>query len=270
MSDTILHSTDPSTIATEQNRPEPGMGNKASMGSNCSTSSTIADALDATPASTKPSSSRLLALPTEIRREILRLALPFSCANKYRDGEFYWHLGSTAVLRSCHQLHVEGTSIMYSLNPLNLSILVGKLALFIKYITPGMVKTIGQDGLEQHEHKVAADEQFGLSKRIPPTELGKANITFMQHWSVDIHAFDSPKNQLPTYVRALQARVAEAAMKYLCQARRLRKVTVRWTRHCVPGNSLLCHEDMATILESLTDLGVPIEEFFDEVPFDTT
>ena len=138
MSDTIIQGTHQSTAQTEQNRAEShseDAPSKAAMDLGCSTGSTTADALHDTTSSTDPSSSRLLTLPWEIRQEILQLALPHPDADWIDCGEPLWYLGSTDVLRTCQQLHVEGTTLLYSVNPLWM-VISAELALEDQLVDP--------------------------------------------------------------------------------------------------------------------------------------
>lgn len=57
---------------------------------------------------------RLLELPLENRQQSLHIVLPQTFIHPSRGP--LWELGSTALFRTCQQLHVEGTSILYSTN----------------------------------------------------------------------------------------------------------------------------------------------------------
>lgn len=121
MSETIIHDIHESIAQTEQHRAKShseDATSKTAMDPGCSTVSTTADALHDTTSSRDPSSSRLLTLPWEIRQKILQLALPYTDPDWFDNGEPLWYLGSTDVLRTCQQLHVEGTTVFYFLNPL--------------------------------------------------------------------------------------------------------------------------------------------------------
>lgn len=244
----------------------------------CSTVSTTADALRNTTLSTNPSSSRLLTLPWEIRQEILKLALPYIFEDWNEDDEPVWCLGSTDVLRTCQQLHVEGTTVLYSLNHLCLVIstdISPENKCIDPYLSFSCLKRCPNclDDDKSRE-KCRSDQTHAvefLDRRLSPESLGMANIILARDWMLEIH--EDTDNEVWVdddgslhglwNAEKTQDLVNEVVERYLSQARRLRKVTVVWywdfDEYAAHPKCVGFRE---ATLKSLKDLGVSIKEIF--------
>ena len=247
----------------------------------CSTGSTTADALHDTTSSTDPSSSRLLTLPWEIRQEILQRALPYSSyAGDIESHGVYWCLRSTNVLRTCRQLHVEGTTVLYSLNSFHLVIwteLPAEYQLEEPFLGFYVWKDCPKCGKEDPIcEDCLSDPKLGSPRRqMSPERLGMANIMLVRDWvlEIDINVdYDILQNYYSCLFEAPRAEeikdlVRQVAKTYLSQVRRLRKLRVLWS---LSFHKVAAHPDCVKFREEaiqrLKGLGVPIEEILDPEP----
>ena len=235
-------------------------------------SSTLSTTVKNAPLNANPSSPRLLTLPWEIRQQILQRALPSSFI--LCEKEVYWHLGCTDILRTCHQLHVEGTKVLYSLNPFCL-VIPTSLEHHSTELFFGFWGCIHRQEFIKVDRSCEAQciwvERCTYSKLLPG-RLGMANTMLVRDWllKIDIDADrelhqDSHGNLygLPK-AEEIQDLVNQVTETYLSQVRLLRKVTVVWV---YPYRGYAAHPEcvkfMEEVIKPLKGLGVPIEEIVD-------
>ena len=122
---------------------------------------------------------RLLDLPPENRRQILGLVMPYTIYKKFW-GAHWWISGNTALLRTCQQLHSEGSSILYSTNTFAIELSLDRCPQFIKWSSRHgtrefpMLSCFRRNDL-QRIRKI----ELGISSFDVDIGLGKYNITNM-------------------------------------------------------------------------------------------
>ena len=113
--------------------------------------------------------SPLLFIAPEIRTMILKLALLFTYTDE--NGENVWQLGSTALLRTCRQLHAEGTQILYA-NPFNFTLDTAiSDTIYIRYI---------------HSVYKSGKERSILKNEVSLASMAPRNVALMRHWIIEI------------------------------------------------------------------------------------
>lgn len=180
---------------------------------------------------------------------ILELGLPSTYTDE--NGENVWQLGSTSLLRTCRQLHAEGTSILYA-NPFNFTLDTGiSDTIYIRYVHSGYKSRKGWSILE---------------KKVPLASMAPRNVALMRHWVMEIMGWGKfPNVRFWWFRREVEfiwwfaERVEEVLKGPLQQIKGVKKVTVKWIGEC-PGSEIVKHRYRAWILLPFELNRIAIEE----------
>lgn len=212
---------------------------------------------------------RLFNIPFEIRRLILEFALPYA-TNDAQFG-YVWYLGSTSVLQTCHQLHYEGTRVMYSANPL-ISILdidKSQNLLCARYLHPSSKPFPEYEDLVDCSFNHCRDILNWTriyERKVSPETLGARNMALMRHWVLEIVGCNDLVGEMrygtwdvARLTEMIRVLVQEAVMGLLSRAEKICKVTVQW-KGTAPDSYTNRLENQKRILEPLRLLGISVEE----------
>ena len=201
--------------------------------------------------------------------------MPYSITDSW--DETYWFSGSTEVLRTCHQLHSEERTLLYSLNPFYLIIhprasttggfedQYDDVSLHFQQwnvVCPNCKDD--DDSWEACWKNGTHPSRWLLDTLFPLKRLEKADVISVRDWVLKIYGHkDSLSDAIDTSdLREIQDYVSHVAEKYLSQGRRLRKVTVLWGDYLLDGEEsdpeYMGSREAA--VKPLKSLGVPIEE----------
>ena len=193
--------------------------------------------------------SPFLFIAPEIRNMILKWALPSTYTDE--NGENVWQLGGTSLLRTCRQLHAEGTSILYA-NPFNFTLDTAiSDTIYIRYI---------------HSMYKSGKEWSILKKKVSLANMAPRNVALMRHWIMDIvgwgysphHSYWWLKREVD-FIWWFAEHVEEALKGPLQQIKGVKKVTVKWKGEC-PGSEIVKLRYRAWILLPFELNRVAIEE----------
>ena len=133
----------------------------------CPTESGIDNAvIDAQTRCAAPRHSRLLALPVEVRSQIIHLILPYSCPDEIYG--YIWHFGSTSILRTCHQLHEEGTTVLYSSNTFQVRVAPGEQSDGVRLASITVVSVLTVDFSSGFTTTLGMGSRFSAVSSSPP------------------------------------------------------------------------------------------------------
>lgn len=209
-----------------------------------------------------PQPSYLLALPIELRLRILHFALPYSRPDDiYR---YIWHFASTSILRTCHQLHEEGTTVLYSSNTFQIQVLPGKQLNKVRSASTGVVSVLTVDfKLWFYEHYWDLVPTYRCF--LEPIPMRLEDLRLIRRWEIHIsriYPYMKTKDCYDPFKVALvvQDHVLSLLNGILQGIQDSRKVRVRWS-----GAACEVHSDKhrETILKPLRDKGTEVEEVFD-------
>ncbi|MCJ1387228.1 hypothetical protein MMC18_000068 [Xylographa bjoerkii] len=129
-----------------------------------------------------PPTSRLLALPAELRAQILSHLLPRSLPTPHHPGASpsaspppVWLRGTTAILATCRLLHAEGLPFLYSHNTFALDVVWDCCTFAYRYISRSATA-----------HPLIAPRTMAF-----PDDLAPRNVALMRKFHVRVHHVDS-------------------------------------------------------------------------------
>ncbi|MCJ1315832.1 hypothetical protein MMC15_001152 [Xylographa vitiligo] len=126
------------------------------------------------PSSSRPP-NRLLALPPELRAQILRYLLPRSLSATHLSDPPVWLRGTTAILATCRLLHAQGLPLLYSHNVFALNVVWDCCTFAYRYFS----------------HSSAAHPLIAPRTMAFPDDLAPRNVALMRKFQIRVHHVDS-------------------------------------------------------------------------------
>lgn len=206
-----------------------------------------------------PQPSRLLALPIELRRQILHLVLPFG-RHRGLNGSL-WHLGDTSLLRTCHQLHEEGTFVLYSSNIFQLRVRPGDY-------TPVVTSRVDLAPIEKFSLWFFSQPRTDihiLREFFEPLPMRLEDVWLIRRWEIYIFGIYPYMKINDCYdpfkvALVLRDRLQNLVNGILQGRQDLKMVRIVWeTEECEVHSD----EHRETMLKPLRDKGMAVEEVFD-------
>ncbi|MCJ1416802.1 hypothetical protein MMC32_003140 [Xylographa parallela] len=124
---------------------------------------------------TPPTPSQLLALPPELRAQILRHLLPRSLPAPTLTDPPIWLRGTTAILATCRLLYTEGLPLLYSHNVFALEVVWDCCTFAYRYVSRSA-----------SPHPLVAPRTMAF-----PDDLAPRTVALMRRFQVRVHHVDS-------------------------------------------------------------------------------
>ena len=234
----------------------------------CSSDSGIDNAvIDTQTQCAAPGPSRFLALPIELRRLNLSSVLPYS----WSDDKFgtVWQSGDTSVLRTCHQLHEEGTSVLYTSNAFQLR-LTTKWGEHSTELPHTVDKAPTLDA-SMYFCCVSQNGRAHIFRQfLEPFPMRPEGVSLIRRWEIYIYGMYHYMRINGCQDPFTLASMLRDRMQYLVSSRLqggqdLKMVRVIWEcqRWDIQRSEAYNDEHRETILKPLCDKGMAVEEVID-------